>query len=128
MTTEHSLTDNNQTLAQFFTQCVNGFARERNVNATMLVEFGSVSLWIIIEEGCVTCVNDAPLPLSSWDFAVRARPDAWKRFWQVTPQPGSHDIFALTKRGEMRIEGNLYLFMCHLQYVKDLLATGRRGQ
>jgi len=32
------------------------------------------------------------------------------------------------RRGELAIEGNLQPLMAHLQFVKDLLATGREAQ
>jgi len=34
-------------------------------------------------------------------------------------------LFALTKRGEAVLEGDLHPFMTHLQYFKDLLALPR---
>jgi len=45
---------------------------------------------------------------------------------QATPLAyESHDLLALTKRGEAIIEGELHPFMIHLQYFKDLLALPR---
>jgi hypothetical protein len=42
------------------------------------------------------------------------------------PKPGWHDLFALTKRGEAVLEGDLHPFMAHLQYFKDVLALPRQ--
>jgi hypothetical protein len=56
-------------------------------------------------------------------------PDTWLRFLATVPEPGWHDIMALTKRGSARIEGNLQPFMANLQYIKDVLSAprGRAG-
>ena len=42
------------------------------------------------------------------------------------PEPGWHDLFALTKRGAASIEGDLRPLLQNLQYFKDLLALPRR--
>jgi hypothetical protein len=42
------------------------------------------------------------------------------------PEAGWHDIFALMKRKEARVEGDLRPFMANLQYIKDLLSAPRR--
>ena len=59
---------------------------------------------------------------------MQASEAAWSRFWQAVPDAGWHDIFALAKRGELRIEGNLQPLMAHLQFVKDLVASPREVQ
>jgi hypothetical protein len=43
------------------------------------------------------------------------------------PPPGWHDLFALSKKGVMVLEGDLQPLMANLQYVKDLLALPRRA-
>jgi hypothetical protein len=42
------------------------------------------------------------------------------------PEPGWHDLFALTKRGTASFEGDLRPLLQNLQYFKDLLALPRR--
>jgi hypothetical protein len=80
-----------------------------------------------IEEGSIReCRQGLPL-LCSWVFAVRGSAQAWAALWQDPPPPGWHDIFALTKRGEMSLEGNLQPFMANLQYFKDVVALPRKG-
>ena len=41
------------------------------------------------------------------------------------PDPGWHDLFALTKRGAASMEGDLRPLLQNLQYFKDLLALPR---
>ena len=64
--------------------------------------------------------------MRSWRFSYRATSAAWTEYWQPMPKPGWHDLFALTKRGEAVLEGDLHPFMAHLQYFKDVLALPRR--
>lgn len=120
-------TTNGMRLAQRFAQAALGYTRARPFSATVLVQFGEEERLLHIQAGRVLEVQDALAPLSSWDFAIRASAEAWSRFWQPVPQPGSHDIFALAKQGEMSIEGNLQPLMANLQYIKDLLALGREA-
>ncbi len=111
--------------AQHFKRAAMSYARQRAIDATVLVQFGDTPLVLRIANGEVVDIADTIAPLSSWDFSIKASADAWARFWQAIPQPGSHDIFALVKNGEMKIEGNLRPFMANLQYIKDLLAVAR---
>ena len=81
-----------------------------------------------IRDGRVAAA-DVPLsPLPSCDVALHASALAWSRFWEAVPQAGWHDIFALSKRGELSIHGNLQPLIAHLQYVKDLLASAREAR
>jgi len=101
--------------------------RGRNLTADCLVQIGTVPFLLRIEEGSIReCRKELPL-LCSWVFAVRGSAQGWMALWQDPPPPGWHDIFALTKRGEMTLEGNLQPLMANLQYFKDLLALPRKG-
>jgi hypothetical protein len=42
------------------------------------------------------------------------------------PEAGWHDIFALMKRKQARVEGDLRPFMANLQYIKDRPPAPRR--
>lgn len=101
------------------------FERNRDVNLHLLLGFGEESVWVSIQHGKVTLATHEIKPLTPHDVSISAAPEVWERFWEGTPAAGSHDIFALAKRGEMQIQGNLQPFMAHLQFVKDLLAVGR---
>ena len=75
-------------------------------------------------EGRLELRERVPL-LCPWDFAIRGGAAAWLAYWAPVPEPGSHDLFALSKRGLMSFEGDLRPFMAHLQFFKDLLALPR---
>ena len=49
-----------------------------------------------------------------------------RSYWKPVPEPGWHDLFALTKRGAASIDGDLRPLLQNLQYFKDLLALPRR--
>lgn len=115
-------------LAHRFRSRALSFSRPRQVNMDLLLRFGDAPLLVRIRDGHVAAVDAPTAPLPSCDVSLRASVNAWSRFWQAVPDAGWHDIFALSKRGELAIEGNLQPLMAHLQFVKDLLATGREAQ
>ena len=67
-----------------------------------------------------------PRPVYSSRFQITATAEAWSRFWEPIPEPGWHDLLALTKRGAARIDGDLQPLLANLQYFKDVLAIPRR--
>jgi hypothetical protein len=101
--------------------------RGRTLRADCLVQIGSTDFLLRIDAGSIReCLTRLPL-LCPWDFAVRGSVRAWSALWQDPPPPGWHDLFALSKRGEMSFEGNLQPFLAHLQYFKDVLALPRQA-
>lgn len=94
------------------------------LQARVLLGVGNETLLLAIERGTLSVQDKLP-PLTAWDFAVRGTAQAWMQFWREPPPPGWHDVLALAKRGEMRLEGNLHPLMANLQYFKDLLALPR---
>ena len=100
--------------------------RGRFLDASVLVGVGERSVILDIRAGRVVAVAAGPGLMRSWVFAVRGSLRAWDAYWAPVPAPGWHDLFALSKRGEMRFEGALQPFVANLQYVKDLLALPRR--
>jgi hypothetical protein len=101
--------------------------RGRNLSADCLVQIGSESFLLRFQQGSIKECQKGLRLMCSWDFAVRGSLRAWDALWQDPPQPGWHDLFALTKRGEMTLEGNLYPLITNLQYFKDILALPRKG-
>jgi hypothetical protein len=101
--------------------------RGRTLSVDCLVQIGSTAFLLRIERGSIReCRTELPL-LCSWDLAVRGTPQAWTALWQDPPPPGWHDLFALSRRGELSLEGNLQPLFAHLQYFKDVLALPREG-
>ncbi|KGD95876.1 hypothetical protein JL37_08735 [Achromobacter sp. RTa] len=120
--------DRGAQLAARFRRLAPSFSRARGVHLDMLVRFGEHPVLVRIRDGRVDSAETPSTPLPSCDFSLRASEEAWSRFWQAVPAAGWHDIFALGKRRELSIDGNLQPLMAHLQFIKDLLAVGREAQ
>ena len=101
--------------------------RGRFLTTTFLIGAGDLSLLATVREGAIADVTVSPPPMRSWRFAVRAGADAWRRFWQAVPEPGYHDLLAMTRFGAARIEGDLHPLMANLRYVKEVLEAPRRA-
>lgn len=100
--------------------------RGRFLTCEFLVEVGDVAYHVSVEQGRIASVTPGPAPARPWRFAIRASAEAWREFWQPVPRPGYHDLFALTRFGHARIEGDLLPLMANLRYVKEVLETPRR--
>ncbi|MCC6780070.1 MAG: hypothetical protein IT537_26125 [Hyphomicrobiales bacterium] len=96
------------------------------LRARFQVGIGAIPFDVEIVKGGIASFERGPFLMRPWRFAVRASADAWSRFWKPLPEPGWHDLFALTKRGQAVVEGDLQPLLANLQYVKDLLALPRR--
>ncbi|MFI4989265.1 MAG: hypothetical protein ACHQF3_17700, partial [Alphaproteobacteria bacterium] len=100
--------------------------RGRHLTADCLIEIGAVPFHASIAAGRLVSLERGQRLMRPWRFAVRGEAAAWLRFWRPLPEPGWHDLMALAKRGEARLEGDLLPLMANLQYFKDLLAAPRR--
>jgi hypothetical protein len=99
------------------------------VNTTVLIDAGEQQALITIERGRVTAIEDhSTLIMPGWQFALRAPAAEWEAFWEATPKPGSHDLFALLRRKQLKVEGDLHPFMSNLLYFKTLLALPRTAR
>lgn len=97
----------------------------RDLDADVLLEAGDRSFRLTIREGHLRPVETGPFVMPSCDFRIAAREEDWARFLRAVPPPGSHDLFALLRRGALRLDGNLHPFMANLMYFKRLLASLR---
>jgi hypothetical protein len=100
--------------------------RGRYLDVDLMLEIGAVPCYITVRGGRVTSLETGPLLMPSWSFAIRGSENAWRQFWRPLPPPHFHDVFALAKTGEFRIEGDLYPFMSNLLYFKGLIGAPRR--
>jgi len=100
--------------------------RGRYVSTILLIDAGEEQALITIDRGRVTEIADATtVVMPSWQFALRAPWPEWDAFWENVPRPGSHDLFALLRRKQLRIDGDFHPFMSNLLYFKELLALPR---
>lgn len=99
--------------------------RGRFLTTDFALVVGATPLLARIETGRVTTVTRGPFLLRSWAFSITAAPETWLKLLKSVPDPGTHDLMALSKVGLARIEGNLQPFMANLQYVKDVVTAPR---
>jgi pimeloyl-ACP methyl ester carboxylesterase len=100
--------------------------RGRHLSTTFMLGIGDTGHLVKIIEGRVVSVTPGPFVTPNYSFALRAPREEWETFWQPLPPPGFNDIFALFKRGKLKIEGDLQPFMANLLYIKDVLASPRK--
>lgn len=99
--------------------------RGRTFTAGWVVRIGDIDHFLKTEAGSITtCRRTLPL-MPDVRLCFTASAAAWEAFWQPVPVAGWHDLFALSKRGELRMEGDMHLLLAHLQYHKDVLALPR---
>jgi hypothetical protein len=101
--------------------------RGRYLTTTFLLEIGQAAWLIAIFEGRVVSVTPGPFVMPSSAFALRTDAEAWSKFCQHRPPPGSNDLMALIKRRALRAEGDLKIFMANLRYFKEALGKLREG-
>ena len=99
--------------------------RGRFLTADFALVVGATPLLVQIEAGRVMSVARGPFLLRPWTFSITARPETWLKLLKPVPDPGTHDLMALSKVGLARIEGNLQPFMANLQVIKDIVTAPR---
>ena len=100
----------------------------RLVNAVVMLDIGEQIWRMNIKAGQVTELRPGPFVMPASHFRLGASNKEWQLFWLPVPPPGSHDLFAMLKRGVLKLEGDLHPFMSHLLYFKQLLAAPRHRE
>lgn len=100
--------------------------RGRFLTADIVIQIGDVPYLISIGDGRVLFISRKFPIFQDRKFTLKGSLKAWSMFWESIPEAGWHDIFALTKSGEMTLEGEVQPFFAHLQYLKDVLSKPRK--
>ena len=100
--------------------------RGRGLIVDCRVNVGSEPFYLSIRDGALASLDRGAKLMRSTVFSFQATEEAWTNFWKKIPEPGWHDLFALTKRGAASMQGDLRPLLQNLQYFKDLLALPRR--
>ena len=81
--------------------------RGRTLTGALLVEIGDTPHLLRLEAGRIAAVQRRFPLFQERLLTIRGSARAWQALWQPVPEPepGRHDLFALTKRGEMQVEG-----------------------
>src|SRR5262245_33195202 len=81
--------------------------RGRLLSVDCRVDVGSEPFFLAIRDGALTDLERGARLMHSTAFALRASDEAWTQHWKPVPEPGWHDLLALTKRGAASIDGDL---------------------
>ena len=100
--------------------------RGRWLTVECRIDIGSEPFFLSIRDGALAACERGARLMRSTAFTYRASDEAWTNHWKPIPDPGWHDLFALTKRGAAAMDGDLRPLLQNLQYFKDLLALPRR--
>jgi hypothetical protein len=100
--------------------------RGRWLTVDCRIDIGAEPFFLSLREGALAAFERGAKLMRSTAFALRASDEAWTGYWKPIPEPGWHDLFALTKRRVASIDGDLRPFLQNLQYFKDLLALPRK--
>ena len=102
--------------------------RGRWLGVDCRVDIGGEPFFLTIRDGDLVAFERGARLMRSTAFTVRATDEAWSNYWKPVPEPGWHDLFALTKHGVAAIDGDLLPLLQNLQYFKDLLALPRKDR
>lgn len=98
----------------------------RFCSAEFLLDVEGQEFHLIAERGELAPVVVGPLKMRAWRFAIRAPRASWERFWAPLPEVGFNDLFAMTRHGHARVDGDVGPLLTHLRYVKEIIAMPRR--
>lgn len=99
--------------------------RGRHLSTTFMVQMDEESYLVKVIEGRIASVRRGPFVQPSWSFAMRAPLSSWEKFRRPVPPPGFNDLIALVNHGDLRIEGDMHVFMANLLYFKEVMAALR---
>ncbi|MBV8393313.1 MAG: hypothetical protein JOY81_09040 [Alphaproteobacteria bacterium] len=99
--------------------------RGRWLTTDCRILIGNERFFLAIRDGALSGFERGPRLMRSSSFSFGATEEAWLNYWKPVPDPGWHDLLALTKRGAASVEGDLRPFLQNLQWFKDLLALPR---
>ena len=100
--------------------------RGRWLDVDCRIDIGAEPFHLAIRQGGLATLERGPRLMRATAFSIRGTDEAWRHHWRKVPEPGWHDLFALSKCGAASIEGDLLPLLQNLQYFKDLLALPRR--
>jgi hypothetical protein len=102
--------------------------RGQYLDTTFLLQVGTEGWLVTVEKGRIASVTREGPAMVNHAFALRASREAWAEFWQRLPKPGFHDLIALTKFRHLKVDGDIKIFMTHLRYFKEVLASLRNTE
>ncbi|MGY9056525.1 MAG: hypothetical protein ACKVGZ_13140 [Alphaproteobacteria bacterium] len=99
--------------------------RMRHFTGALSVSAGDERYFLPFKAGQPGEAIPATTVLRPASVSFSAAPEVWLSHWLPVPKPPNHDLFGLSKSMQMRIDGDMTLYMQQLQNIKDVLAKPR---
>jgi len=99
--------------------------RLRHYTGQLSLTVGETRWFLVFESGALGDVIRGSTILRPADVAFAAPEEVWLAHWRPVPTSPHHDLFGLVKSRQMRIDGDMTVFMQQLQNIKDMLAKPR---
>ena len=99
--------------------------RLRHFTGQLSVTVGTERWFLPFDGGAPGEAIPATRVLRPAAVAFAAEPEVWLQHWRPVPPAPYHDLFGLAKIMQMRIDGDMTVFMQQLQNIKDVLAKPR---
>lgn len=93
----------------------------RAFDATIRFDFGDDAYAVSVAEDELTVHEDPTFV--TWDFALRASEETWRRMFSETPPPLHNDLLGAWLRGPVTMEGDLKTAIQHMRPLKRMLAV-----
>jgi hypothetical protein len=90
-------------------------AMGKHFTCSYLLDMEKTKVIIEMHDGKVKNINLDPAPLDSYQFALRASAETWRKFSSKVPPPMFHGIWAASFREDMKLEGDLLILMQNLR-------------
>lgn len=92
---------------------------------TVQLKIDGLDYYLVFRDGRITEVVEGPSKKTPYRFGLVTDAEALREFWQPTPRPGFHDLFALAKIGRAEIVGDMLMLVKNLRFFKEVMALPR---
>ena len=92
---------------------------------TVLLQVDDDEYYLVFDKGRLADIVEGPSKKTPYSFGLITDAKALDEFWQPTPVPGFHDIFAMVKIGRAKIVGDVLSLVKNLMFIKGVLALPR---
>lgn len=96
-----------------------------NLDLVFVISSEDEDTVVTLRNGRLESVSSEPSLMTNAAFRMQAPRESWEKFLQPAPEPGFHDILAMTRSGGMRFSGDMQRFVSCLLFLKFWFAALR---
>ena len=96
-----------------------------NLDLVFMISSEDEDTVVTLRNGRLESVSSEPSLMTNAAFRMQAPRESWEKFLQPAPEPGFHDILAMTRSGGMRFSGDMQRFVSSLLFLKFWFAALR---